>query len=99
MISMDSLNSSAFCPRCGCKAIHSNSGEYTGALGRHSAELEFKRAHPQRQVRHRRGANTLGRYADVEIPVYYRTNAANNAGTFGQLISPYMIKAVASYNF
>jgi hypothetical protein len=38
-------------------------------------------------------------YADIEIPVYYRTNAANNAGTFGQLISPYMIKAVASYNF
>jgi hypothetical protein len=38
-------------------------------------------------------------YADIEFPVYYRTNAANNAGTYGQLISPYMIKAVASYNF
>jgi hypothetical protein len=38
-------------------------------------------------------------YADIEIPVYYRTNAGNNGGTYGQLISPYMIKAVASYNF
>jgi hypothetical protein len=38
-------------------------------------------------------------YADIEIPVYYRTNAANNAGTDGQLIAPYMVKVVASYNF
>jgi hypothetical protein len=38
-------------------------------------------------------------YADVEIPVYYRTNAGNNAGTEGQLIAPYLIKVVASYNF
>jgi hypothetical protein len=38
-------------------------------------------------------------YADVEIPVYYRVNAANNAGTEGQLIAPYLIKVVASYNF
>jgi hypothetical protein len=38
-------------------------------------------------------------YADIEIPVYYRTNAANNDGTQGQLISPYLVKAVASYNF
>jgi hypothetical protein len=38
-------------------------------------------------------------YVDVEIPVYYRTNAANNAGTEGQLIAPYLIKTVASYNF
>jgi hypothetical protein len=38
-------------------------------------------------------------YADVEVPVYYRANAANNAGTEGQLVAPYLIKAVASYNF
>jgi len=38
-------------------------------------------------------------YADVEIPIYYRTNAANNAGTEGQLIAPYLIKVVGSYNF
>jgi hypothetical protein len=38
-------------------------------------------------------------YVDVEIPVYYRVNAANNAGTEGQLISPYLLKMVTSYNF
>jgi hypothetical protein len=44
-------------------------------------------------------------YADVEVPFYYRTNAADNGGppsaggTEGQLIAPYMIKMVASYNF
>ncbi len=38
-------------------------------------------------------------YADVEIPVYYRANAADNAGTEGQLVAPYLIKVVASYNF
>ena len=38
-------------------------------------------------------------YADVEVPVYYRANAANNAGTEGQLVAPYLIKVVASYNF
>jgi hypothetical protein len=38
-------------------------------------------------------------YADVEFPVYYRTNAGNNAGTEGQLISPYLLKVVLSYNF
>jgi hypothetical protein len=38
-------------------------------------------------------------YADVEVPIYYRANAANNAGTEGQLVAPYLIKAVASYNF
>jgi len=38
-------------------------------------------------------------YADVEIPVYYRANAAENAGTEGQLVAPYLIKVVASYNF
>jgi hypothetical protein len=38
-------------------------------------------------------------YVDVEIPVYYRTNAANNAGTEGQLIAPYLLKMVTSYNF
>jgi len=38
-------------------------------------------------------------YFDIEVPVYYRANAANNAGTDGQLVAPYLIKAVASYNF
>lgn len=39
-------------------------------------------------------------YVDVEVPIYYRTNAAiNDAGSQGQLIAPYMLKAVASYNF
>ncbi len=38
-------------------------------------------------------------YIDVEVPVYYRTNAANNAGTEGQLIAPYLLKMVSSYNF
>jgi hypothetical protein len=38
-------------------------------------------------------------YVDVEIPIYYRTNAANNAGTEGQLIAPYLVKVVSSYNF
>ena len=38
-------------------------------------------------------------YTDIEIPVYYRTNAGENAGTEGQLIAPFAIKAVASYNF
>jgi hypothetical protein len=38
-------------------------------------------------------------YADVDVPVHYRANAANNAGTEGQLVAPYLIKVVASYNF
>lgn len=39
-------------------------------------------------------------YVDVEIPIYYRTNAAiNDSGSQGQLIAPYLIKTVASYNF
>jgi hypothetical protein len=38
-------------------------------------------------------------YADVEIPFYYRTNAANNGGTEGQLVAPYLLKMIASYNF
>jgi hypothetical protein len=38
-------------------------------------------------------------YADVEFPVYYRANAANNAGTEGQLVAPILIKVVGSYNF
>ncbi len=41
----------------------------------------------------------LKTYIDVEVPVYYRTNAANNAGTEGQLIAPYLLKVVSSYNF
>ena len=68
MISMDALNASALCPRCGCKAFHSNSGECIDALRRHIAELEFKRTNPTGQVRHRREANTPGRYADADIP-------------------------------
>ena len=31
-------------------------------------------------------------YADVEFPVYYRANAANNAGTEGQLVAPILHK-------
>ena len=38
-------------------------------------------------------------YVDVEFPVYYRANAANNNGTEGQLVAPYLIKVVTSYNF
>ncbi|HVO93726.1 MAG TPA: hypothetical protein VMT22_12840 [Terriglobales bacterium] len=39
-------------------------------------------------------------YFDVEVPVYYRTNAAvNDDGSEGQLIAPVMYKLVASYNF
>jgi len=38
-------------------------------------------------------------YADVEVPIYYRANAANNAGTEGQLVAPYLLRVVASYNF
>lgn len=48
-------------------------------------------------------------YADVEVPIYYRANAAENtcAGTptvgpnctEGQLVAPYLIRVVASYNF
>jgi hypothetical protein len=38
-------------------------------------------------------------YADVEVPIYYRANAANNLGTEGQLVAPYLVKVVASYNF
>jgi hypothetical protein len=44
-------------------------------------------------------------YADVEIPIYYRTNAADRngppslGGTQGQLIAPYLLKVVTSYNF
>ena len=41
----------------------------------------------------------LKTYFDVEVPVYYRANAANNAGTEGQLVAPYLIKFVTSYNF
>jgi len=41
----------------------------------------------------------LKTYFDVEIPVYYRANAANNAGTEGQLVAPYLFKVVTSYNF
>ncbi|MGO9357757.1 MAG: hypothetical protein ACLP1D_08775 [Xanthobacteraceae bacterium] len=38
-------------------------------------------------------------YVDVEIPIYDRANAANNAGTDGQLVAPYLLKVVSSYNF
>jgi hypothetical protein len=48
-------------------------------------------------------------YVDIEVPIYYRTNAADNGGplgfgptatgTEGQLVAPYSLKAVASYNF
>ena len=35
-------------------------------------------------------------YFDVEFTVYYRANAANNAGTDGQLVAPYLLKLYAS---
>jgi hypothetical protein len=39
-------------------------------------------------------------YVDVEIPFYYRVNAAINAdGSQGQLIAPYLTKMTASINF
>jgi hypothetical protein len=39
-------------------------------------------------------------YVDVEVPFYYRTNAAVNAsGSQGQLIAPYLLKLITSYNF
>jgi hypothetical protein len=38
-------------------------------------------------------------YVDVEVTTYYRANAANNAGTEGQLVSPWLLKMVTSYNF
>jgi hypothetical protein len=41
----------------------------------------------------------LKTYFDIEVPVYYRANAANNAGTEGQLVAPYLIRVVSSYNF
>jgi hypothetical protein len=41
----------------------------------------------------------LKTYVDVEIPIYYRANAANNAGTDGQLLAPYLLRVVVSYNF
>ena len=41
----------------------------------------------------------LKTYFDIEVPVYYRANAAENAGTEGQLVAPYLIRVVTSYNF
>jgi hypothetical protein len=38
-------------------------------------------------------------YVDVEATVYYRASAANNGGTNGQLVAPYLVKVVTSYNF
>jgi hypothetical protein len=41
----------------------------------------------------------LKTYFDIEFPIYYRANAANNAGTEGQLVAPYLLRVVTSYNF
>ena len=48
-------------------------------------------------------------YADVAVPIYYRANAAENSCiatptvglncTEGQLVAPYLLRVVASYNF
>lgn len=39
-------------------------------------------------------------YFDVEVPIYYRVNAAiNDKGSQGQLIAPVMYKLITSYNF
>jgi hypothetical protein len=68
MISMDSLDAAFLCPRCGCAAFHSNSGECIDTLRTQIAELQFKKAQPQGRTRQRRSAKTPGRYVDVEIP-------------------------------
>jgi hypothetical protein len=68
MISMDSLDAVFLCPRCGCAAFHSNSGECIDALRRQMAELQFKKAQPQGRTRQRRSAKVPGSYVDVEIP-------------------------------
>lgn len=48
------------------------------------------------EVNHR----VLKVYVDVEVPIFYRTNAAvNDSGSQGQLIAPYLLKLVTSYNF
>jgi hypothetical protein len=65
---MDSLDAAFLCPRCGCAAFHSNSGECIDALRRQIAELQFKKAPPQGPTRRRRSAKTPGSYVDVEIP-------------------------------
>jgi hypothetical protein len=41
----------------------------------------------------------LKTYFDIEVPIYYRANAANNNGTEGQLVAPYLLRLVTSYNF
>src|SRR5215467_6652939 len=68
MMSMDSLDAAFFCPRCGCAAFHSNSGECIDALRRQIAELQFKKAPPQGRTRRRRSTKAQGSYADVEFP-------------------------------
>jgi hypothetical protein len=70
MISMDSVNASALCPRCGCKAFHSNSSECIDALRQHIAELEFKRSNPGGQARHCRERSMQDSNTDDEIPRY-----------------------------
>jgi len=41
----------------------------------------------------------LKTYFDIEATVYYRATAGNNGGTEGQLVAPYLFKAVTSLNF
>jgi len=54
-------------------------------------------------------SRVLKTYFDIEVPIYYRANAAYNSGgagnfvtlsgTEGQLVAPYLIRVVTSYNF
>jgi hypothetical protein len=62
MISMDSPDAAFLCPRCGCAAFHSNSGECIDALRRQIAELQFKKAPVVRRnfIRGESPAVTLG---------------------------------------
>jgi hypothetical protein len=41
----------------------------------------------------------LKTYFDIQIPIYYRANSSDNAGTEGQLVAPYLLRIVVSYNF
>jgi hypothetical protein len=41
----------------------------------------------------------LKTYIDIEFTAYYRASAANNGGTDGQLVAPYLLKVTSSFNF
>jgi hypothetical protein len=68
MISMDSLDAVALCPRCGCLAQHANPAECIDALRCNIAELEFKRTDSRSRSRQSANNKTPGRYAGAETP-------------------------------